>query len=111
MQRLQSVRVPETNVAVCSSSTRSQKAILMRRPAYSLDCSCVLVELDYWLVWVQIPNHQFVIVAARCELLIIEAPLQAANLLLVTHQLAEVRALSPQVSLQNVTVTAARADH
>lgn len=71
----------------------------------------MLVELDHRLIAVQVPNHELVVVAARCELLVIEGPLQPTDLLLVTGEFAEVLARGSQVSLQDVAIAASRAHH
>lgn len=52
----------------------------------------------------QVPNHELVVVAARCELLVIEAPLKSTDLLLVAHQLAKGLALRADVPLEDVAV-------
>ena len=46
VKRLESVCVPETDVTVSCSSTSGQETVLMRWPAYGLNSSCVLMELD-----------------------------------------------------------------
>ena len=56
--------VPESDVPVSGASTSRQKAILVWRPANSFDCCSMLVELDEWTVRVQVPDHQFVVVAS-----------------------------------------------
>ena len=58
----------------------------------------------------QVPDHEFVIIAARGQLLVIEAPLQATDLLLMTDKFAEVLAGGAKVPLQDVPVSAASAD-
>ena len=98
--------VPESDVTVSGAATSCQETILMRTPADSLDSCCVFMELDQRLVGVQIPNHKFIIVTSGGELLIVEAPLQATDFLLVAFKLAEVRVGSSQISLQNVSVSA-----
>ena len=105
------MRVPEPDVTVSRASASREKPILVGRPAYSLDSCGVLVELDNRLVRVQIPNHKLIVVAARCQLLVVEAPLESAHLLFVADELAERLAWRAQVSLQNVSVTAACANN
>ena len=58
----------------------------------------------------QVPDHKFVIIAAGGQLLVIEAPLQATDLLLMTDEFAEVLARGTKVPLQDVPVSATSAD-
>ena len=58
----------------------------------------------------QVPDHKFVIIAAGGQLLVIEAPLQATDLLLMTDEFAEVLARGAEVPLQDVPVSATSAD-
>lgn len=63
MQRLQGVRVPESDVSVSCASSCRQEAVLVGGPADSFHSCCVLVELHKWFVRVQVPNHEFIIVS------------------------------------------------
>ena len=79
----------------------------MRRPTDRLHSRCVLVELHDWLVRMKVPDHQFVVVSTRGQLLVVKAPLQTAHLLLMARKFAEMRPGCPQVSLQDIMVAAA----
>ena len=56
--------VPESDVTVSCTTTRCKEPVLVGTPSYGLDCSCVVVELGERLVRVQVPYHQFIIVAS-----------------------------------------------
>ena len=55
----------------------------------------------------QVPNHKFVVVAARGQLLIVKTPFEATDLLLVPRHLGEVLFRGAQVALEDVAITAA----
>ena len=65
------------------------------------------MELHDWLVGVQVPYHEFVVVAARGQLLIVKTPFEATDLLLVPGHLKEVLVGGAQVTLEDVAITAA----
>ena len=67
------------------------------------------MEFYDWLVRVKVPYHEFVIIATRSELLVVERPLQTANFLLVPSHFGKMRAWCSQISLQNSAVTATSA--
>lgn len=59
--------------------------MLMGRPGYSFDCSDVVGKLCLRLrTIVETPYLEFIVISSRGELLLIEAPFQAADLLLMT---------------------------
>ena len=64
VQGRQHVSVPESDVSISSSTTRSQKTTLVRTPTDSFYGRCVLAELDKGLVGVERPNQKFIIVAS-----------------------------------------------
>ena len=66
----------------------------------------MLVELNNWLVRVEVPDHELVIIATRSELLVVERPLQTANFLFVPRHFGKMRPRSSQVSLQDSAITA-----
>ena len=72
VQWLQRVSVPEPNVTIGCSTASGQETILMGRPADSLDCRRVLMELHNGLVRSQIPYHEFVIIATGRQLLVVK---------------------------------------
>ena len=59
----------------------------------------------------KIPNHQFVVVATRGQLLVVKTPFETTDLLLVPSHLRKVLAWGTQVTLQDVAITAARANN
>ena len=69
----------------------------------------MIVELCKWFIGVQIPDHQFIIIAARSKLLVIEGPFKATNLLLVSNEFAEMTSRGSEVSLQDITVSTSSA--
>ena len=97
--------VPKPNVAVSRAAPRRKQSVLVRRPADGFDRRSVLVELDQGFVAMQIPDHQFVVVAARCELLAIEGPLEPADFLLVACVLLDQAVVGAQVSAQDASVS------
>lgn len=52
------------------------------------------------------PQQQFVVVATRCKLLVIERPFETTNFLTVTLEFGEVIFRVTQVAMQNVMVAA-----
>ena len=82
--------------------------MLVRGPRDGLDGCLVLVEFQNGLVGLQGPHAELVVVAARGQLLLVEGPLQAADLLAVPMQLGHVRRLLPHVAVQDVVIPAAR---
>ena len=111
MHRLKRVSVPEADMAISSTTTCRQETILVRRPADSLHCSCVLVEFHDWFIRVKVPNHELVVIATRSELLVVKRPLQPANFLLMACHLLEVLTWSTKISLQDVAVATASANY
>jgi hypothetical protein len=67
----------------------------MGTPANRFYGGGMLAELDQGLVTVERPYHQFVVISARSQLLVVEAPLQPAHLLLVTLHFTVRIALGP----------------
>lgn len=72
---LERVGVPEPDASIRSAATRSKKTVLVRRPANCFDCGGVIREFGLSLRACQRPDHQLVVVAARGQLLSVEAPL------------------------------------
>lgn len=111
MQGLERVGVPEPDMAVRSATSRCEQAVLVWGPADGLDRGCVFSELCQGFIRVQVPYHQFVVVATRCELLVVKAPLKPTNFLLVALKGTEHVIRVTQVTHVDVTVSAARADN
>lgn len=67
-------------------------------------------ELVQWLVGhlTVLPYHQLVVVAARRDVLVVEGPLEAADLLLVPFQLRNIILFLSQVSVQDALVLGPR---
>ena len=110
---LQGQRVPEPDALVRRPATRRQKAPLLGAPPYGLDRRLVLVEADEGLIPVprRLPNEKLVIVPARGDVvLVVHAPLEPADLLLVPQQLILVVLLRSEVSYQDRSVSAACGD-
>ena len=63
---LQGMCVPESDTSIGSAATWCKKSILMRTPSNSFDSGGMITELGKWLLTVESPDHQFVIVASRC---------------------------------------------
>lgn len=82
----------------------------MRRPSHCLNCSCVVTELHDWLTALWVPDEQFVIIAARAELLLVKGPLEPTNFLLMADKLAKERAAASQIAMQDSLVPRARAE-
>ena len=59
----------------------------------------------------EIPDHQLVIVASRCQHLVVWRPLQTADLLRVTNQLADGCGTGSMIPLEDGVVTATRRNH
>lgn len=66
VQGLECVGVPESDMAVCSATTCCEQSVLVWGPAYCFYCGCMLSKLCQGLIGVQVPYHQFVVVATRC---------------------------------------------
>ena len=61
----------------------------MWRPSDRLDSGGVLGKLPEWSVAKLVPDNQLVVVASGCELSIFLVPLQSADLLLMSDELAK----------------------
>lgn len=73
LKGLQFQCVPEFNSPVLGAASRSEQPVLVRRPGNRLDGCLVLAEARERLYGVLgAPNKQFVIVASRCELLLVK---------------------------------------
>jgi hypothetical protein len=82
---LASESVPEADASVCCTTSTAHCAMLMGRPSNSFHCCNMISELYKWLGWIRlVPDHQFIIVTSRGELLLIWAPFETAYFLLVT---------------------------
>ena len=105
-------RVPEADTAVGSASARSEDSVLQRIPGQCFHSGQVRGELARWfLLLLERPHAQLVVVAARGQLLLVVAPLQATHFLLVRLQFRKEVALLPWVSLQDVLVPRSRREH
>ena len=70
----------------------------------------MLVELDEGLGAASCaPQQKLVVVATRCELLVIEGPLETADFLSMANQLSSVVLRRAQISVQNAVIAAASA--
>lgn len=94
--------VPESDASISCTTTAAHGSMLMRWPRYSFHSCHVLTELDLRLIEVVFaPNHQFVIVTSWGELLLVWAPFESTDFLLVAFQLGEVVDLLSHISVQN----------
>jgi hypothetical protein len=55
----------------------------------------------------RVPNKKFVVVSSGCKLLLVEGPLQSADLLTVANQLSFKITMCAQVAVQDTFVSAA----
>jgi len=107
----QLVRVPELDSAILRSAPSGQQALLVRRPRDRLDGSLMLAELGKWVTAApRTPQQQFVIVTARRQLLVVKAPLEAADLLAMADQFCGIVLAAAQVPVHDAVVAAARAE-
>ena len=82
--------VPELDASVCSASTTHQQSVLVWRPCQCLDSCLMCFELVLWLVqFLDVPDHEFVVIATGCELLILVAPLESTDFLFVADKVLE----------------------
>ena len=102
--------VSEFDRSVGSSSSRNKESVLVRGPGHGLDCSQMIVVLVNRLGRVIVPYEQFVIIAARANLLLIRGPLQPANLLLVMGQFSLVAFPHSGVTLVDDFISGTRAE-
>lgn len=83
----------------------------MRWPSDSLDSRLMLTELCQWLLLAPCtPNHKFVVIASRSQLLIIPRPLKSTDFLAMAIQFSKVTFLTSHVSVKNCLVTASRTE-
>ena len=54
------------------------------------------------------PNEQFIVIAPRCQLTVIETPLHPTYFLLVSLKFGKIVAIFPQISIENVPIATAR---
>ena len=57
------------------------------------------------------PDHQFIIIAAAGELVIVEAPFEPTNFLFVAYQFRNVMGVGAHISEQDVSVPGASGKH
>mmetsp|Transcript_20181 Transcript_20181/g.41996 ORF Transcript_20181/g.41996 Transcript_20181/m.41996 type:complete len:229 (-) Transcript_20181:1302-1988(-) len=107
---LSSQAIPKSNAAVCSSTSTCQKSVLVRRPCNRFYGSGVVGKgVDWLVVFRNIPNKKFVIVASRCQhATFIMRPLETTNFLLVSIQTHLIRLLRPRISDVNQPIPAPR---
>lgn len=83
--------------------------MFVRRPGDGLDCGCVLAELGLRRGRiVGAPNEQLVVVAAGSQLLVIEAPLEAADFLAMANEASKIVARTSDVPMEDASVSASR---
>ena len=93
-------RVPEAYTPVLRASTGDEKAFLVRRPSQGFDCGLVGAKLPERIrsaLGVRGPDHEFIIITARCELHIVVRPFEAANLLFMASPDRDGILFAPQV--------------
>lgn len=73
--------ISELDGFVSSSSSRQKKSMLVRRPSYCLHSSNVITVFCHWLLWLHIPNVQFIVISSWTQLLLIRRPFQTTYLL------------------------------
>jgi len=68
--------VPELYCAVLGTASRRQQALLVGRPGDGFDCGLMVVELRQGLGRATgAPQHKFIIISPRSQLLVVERPL------------------------------------
>eukprot|EP00353_Schmidingerella_taraikaensis_P010825 CAMPEP_0185573784 /NCGR_PEP_ID=MMETSP0434-20130131/5399_1 /TAXON_ID=626734 ORGANISM="Favella taraikaensis, Strain Fe Narragansett Bay" /NCGR_SAMPLE_ID=MMETSP0434 /ASSEMBLY_ACC=CAM_ASM_000379 /LENGTH=89 /DNA_ID=CAMNT_0028190117 /DNA_START=522 /DNA_END=791 /DNA_ORIENTATION=+ len=85
-------RVPKSDAAVSSATTRDQQSFLVRRPGERLDRGLVAKEFPHGVrarLRVRRPDQELVIIASRGQLHVIVAPLQPTNFLSVAKELSD----------------------
>jgi hypothetical protein len=92
----------------------------MGRPSDSFDGRLVFIKFYEWLVEVEAPQDEFVVVSTRAQLLAVVAPFKPADLLLVRDELANVVRFAAYISMcdmpvsrpgcQNISVPGQRSD-
>jgi len=66
--------VPETDASICCATSGRQDSSLIGIPRDSFDCGLMLSKFGLGLFALEVPYHQFIIIASTGELLAIEAP-------------------------------------
>lgn len=64
----------------------------------------MISEFEDWFAGVVVPDKEFVVIASRAELLLIERPLQSADLLFVAGQLIDEWSVGAKIALQDCFV-------
>mmetsp|Transcript_28191 Transcript_28191/g.42678 ORF Transcript_28191/g.42678 Transcript_28191/m.42678 type:complete len:281 (+) Transcript_28191:125-967(+) len=106
VHRLARQRVPESDTPISRATSATHRTMLMRRPCNSLHRGDVLAEFNQWLDVVRlVPDQQLVIVASRGQLLLVRAPLEAADFLLVAFELRKVVRFCSHVTVENGLVS------
>jgi hypothetical protein len=93
--------------SISSPAAGNQQSVLVGRPGHGLDGSQVIGELDHWLSEMAVPDEQAVVIASGAELLLVERPLESANLLLVSGQFGHEGSAASEVALQDGLVAGA----
>ena len=98
--------VPEPYAPIGSATTGAHHSVLMGVPRDSLDSSDMFIELHNRFRKVRLaPNYQLIVVTPRGQLLLIRAPLEATDLLLVALEFGEVIILHPDVSVEDCLIS------
>ena len=82
--------------------------MLVRGPGDSFDGGGVVTKLPERCFVEFVPDHEFVVVAARGELSIFGVPVEAANFLFVANKLAEILFGLPHITVIDETIAGAR---
>lgn len=107
---LKSMSVPESNTSVGGTSTSGKKTCLIWIPCNGFDRSIMLTKFSLSLLWVQVPNHKFVIISSTCQLLSIKWPFKSANFLFMACMSMSNWILNSQIPTQNHPISGPSTD-
>lgn len=85
--------------------------MLVRGPGDGLDSRGMITKFPERRFAKFVPDHQFVVVAARCELPVLSVPVQTADFLFVADEFAEVLFRLSYVTMIDEPVPRARGEN
>lgn len=101
--------IPESDASICRAATAGEETVLVRTPSDGLYSRRVLGKLVNWLRLVlNIPNEELIVISTGGKMGgLIEGPLEATNLLLVSLQERSMLLLRTYVAKVNGTIATA----
>ena len=107
---LEGLCVPETDAAVCSSTTGCKEIVLMWGPCKSFYCCEMLMESMQTILLFKRPNNQLIIIPTWSKKSLIKWPLQPTNLLFMSNIFYLLRFLASNITQKNIPISRSRSN-